>query len=226
MSVQIEETVRPFVVLPYMMDLIGRSSTSPRWLIVHPYNPNRPALTMKVNERGPWTLQEPTPLLSDTKDAENWAMRVLQHHLRDEGTDIQYHSEPNGPQTFPDFRADIGGEEWEIEVTRILGDLLTNRQVPDTPRDSRKVIERAAQSPQIGERDVEKALGQAIRSKACKRPSVGTGFKYCLMMVNAAGLNVCRQSPVWQGKDLSAFNAVVLINGYTQPEIEFIKGSL
>ena len=226
MSVQVDDAIRPFVVQLYMVDLIGRSSNNPRWLIVHPYNPDAPALAVKVEERGPWTFREPTPLLSDTKDAESWAMRELQTSLRDEGVDVQYCSEPNGPTTFPDFRADIGDEEWDIEVTRVLGDLLNSRHVPDKSRDSKKVIERAAQSPQISDSDVEKALDQAIRNKARKRPSVGTGYKYCLLLVNAVGLDVGKQSSVWQGKDLSSFDAVVLISGYTDPEIEFIKGSL
>ena len=60
---------------------------------------------------------------------------------------------------------------------------MNNRHVPDRSRDSRRVIERAAQSPEIGESDVERALNQAIRSKASKRPSVGKGFKYCLLLV-------------------------------------------
>lgn len=226
MSVQVDEAIWPFVVQPYMMDLIGRSSANPRWLIVHLYNPNRPALAVKVAEHGPWTFKEPTPLLSDTKDAENWAIGELQNYLRDEGVDTQFRSEPNGPTTFPDFRADIGGEEWDVEVTRVLGDLLNSRHVPDKSRDSKKVIETAAQSPPISESDAGKALDQAVRSKGRKRPSVGRGFKYCLLLVNAAGLDVGRQSPVWRGKDLSSFDAVVLISGYTDPEIEFIKGSL
>ena len=226
MSVRVDETVHSFVVQPYKMDLIGRHSEDPRWLIIHLYNPNMPALVVKVAEHGPWTFREPTPLLSDTKDAENWAMLVLQNHLRDEGVDIQFHPEPNGPGTFPDFRADIGVEEWDVEVTRVLGDLLNSRHVPNESRDPHKVIEVAAQTPQISDSDVERALDRAITRKAGKRPSVGTGFKYCLILVNPVGLDVGIQSPVWQGKDLSSFDAVVLISGYTHPKIEFIKGSL
>ena len=226
MSIPVNGSTQAFVVLPYAMDLPGHRSPDPKWLIVHLYNPDLPALVMRVREDGPWTFREPTPLLSDTKDAENWAMGQLRDHLYNEGVDIRFVSEPNGPGTFPDFRATIAGEKWDVEVTRVLGDLMNNRHVPDRSRDSRRVIERAAQSPEIGESDVERALNQAIRSKASKRPSVGKGFKYCLLLVNAAGLNVGEQSPVWQDKNLSSFDAIVLMSGYTHPKIEFIKGRL
>ena len=226
MGVRVDKTVQSFVVQPYKMDLIGRHSEDPRWLIIHLYNPNMPALVVKVGEHGPWSFKEPTPLLSDTKDAESWAVWELQTYLRGEGVDIEIHSEPNGPTTFPDFRTVVGDEIWDVEVTRVLGDLLNSRHVPEKSRDSKKVIERAAQSSQISDTDVEKALDHAIRSKARKRPSVGTGFKYGLLLMNPVGLDVGKHSPVWQGKNLSSFDAVVLISGYTHPKIEFIKGSL
>lgn len=225
-SVLVNESIQCFVVRPYAMDLPGHRTADPRWLIVHLYNPDLPAMVMRVAQQGPWTFREPTPLLSDTKDTENWAMGQLQARLYHECGDILIRSEPNGPDTFPDFRADIDGTGWDIEVTRVLGDLLNDRHVPDKSRNRQKVIERAAQSSQLSESDVERALDQAIRSKARKRSSVPRGFKYCLVLVTAAEFDLGKWAPCWQGKDLSSFDAVVLMSGYTQPDVEFIKGHL
>ena len=74
MSVAIGQESRRFVVEPYKMDLTRRGSTDPRWLIVHIYNPDIPALAISVEAQGPLTFKEPTPLLSDTEVAETWAM--------------------------------------------------------------------------------------------------------------------------------------------------------
>lgn len=68
-SVKVGDENRQFVVEPYKMDLPRRHSTNPRWMIVHLYNPDMPALAIKVEAEGPLTFREPTPLLSDTEVA-------------------------------------------------------------------------------------------------------------------------------------------------------------
>ena len=73
-SITTSQETRHFVVEPYKMDLTRRHSTDPRWLIVHLYNPDMPALAIRVETQGPLTFKEPTPLLSDTQVAEKWAM--------------------------------------------------------------------------------------------------------------------------------------------------------
>ena len=73
-SIAVGQEVHHFVVEPYKMDLTRRRSTDPRWLIVLLYNSDRPALGIRVGAQGPLTFKEPTPLLSGTKVAEEWAM--------------------------------------------------------------------------------------------------------------------------------------------------------
>ena len=44
------------------------------------------------------------------------------------------------------------------------------------------------------------------------------------MLLNALDLDIGRQSNVWEGMDLTSFHAVVLVNGYSRPSVELIKG--
>ena len=86
-------------------------------------------------------------------------------------------------------------------------------------------MDRAVQSSPIEDGDVENALDSAIKSKGPKRRSDGTGSNYCLLLLNPLGLDVGSQSPWWKGRDLTSFDVVVLVNGYSQPSVEFIKGN-
>lgn len=224
-SVPVGEETRCVVVEPYTMDLTRRRSTDPRWLIVHMYNPEIPAMAIKVGAEGPMTFREPTPLLSDTEVAEKWAMKVLQGYLRSTEVDVRcVRHEPNGPTTFPDYQAQLNAVPWDFEVTRILGDILRTRHILDNPRDRTKVMNRAVQSPPLEEKDAGIALDKAIKSKENSRARQGATTKYCLILLNPLDLDIDIQSDVWKDKDLTPFDAVVLINGFSHPRVGLIKG--
>ena len=224
-SIAVGQEIHHFVVEPYKMDLTRRRSTDPRWLIVHLYNPDIPALAIGVEAQGPLTFKEPTPLLSDTEVAEKWAMGVIQSHLREAGVDVRCVCyEPNGPKTFPDDRARLNGTLWDFEITRVLRGFLENRRILDQPRDVRKNMDMAVQSPPIDERYVGTALDHAIKSKEGKNQSDGIARSLCLVLLNALDLDIGSQSNVWEDMDLTSFHAVILVNGYSRPSVELIKG--
>ncbi len=224
-SVAVGQETRSFVVEPYKMELTRRHSPDPRWLVVHLYNPALPALAIRVGSQGPLTFRQPTPLLSDTEVAENWTMSVLQDYLRASGIEIRgVCYEPNGPKTFPDYRATVEGASWDFEITRVLGDILTDRHILDKPRDSRQNINMAVQSRPIEDGDVKTALYSAIESKKRKSRPDGVTRGLCLVLLNALDLDIGSQSTIWQDMDLDSLDAVALVNGYDQPSVELIKG--
>ena len=217
--------MHPFVVHPYKMDLTRRRSTDPRWLIVHLYNPDKPALAIKVESQGPFTFKEPTPLLSNTEVAEDWAMSVMRGHFRDNDVDIQGVShEPNGPKTFPDYQAQLNGTPWDFEITRVLGNILRARHIFDEARDARSVMLKAVQSPPIKEEDIRAALDHAIESKRRERSVDGIANRLCLILLNPLGLEIGGELNVWDGRDLTSFDAVILVGGYPHPNTELIAG--
>ena len=189
------------------------------------YNPDMPAMAIGVEAQGPLTFREPTPLLSDTEVAERWAMEVVEGYLSNMGVDIVCAChEPNGPKTFPDYRAQLNGATWNFEITRVLGNILETRRVLDRPRDARKMMNRAVQSPPIEQGDIEVALNHAIKSKA-RKCEAGEGTpNFCLVLLNALHLDIGRRSNVWEGVDSAFFDAVILVGEYSQSSIEFIKG--
>ena len=190
-SIAAGQKMRHFVVEPYKMDLTRRRSTDPRWLIVHLYNPDIPALAIGVGAQGPLTFKEPTPLLSNTKVAEEWAMGVIQNHLREAGVGVRCVSyEPNGPTTFPDYRARLNGTPWDFEITRVLGDILENRHILDQPRDARRNMDLAVQSPPIDEKDISTALDRTIKNKEGKDQPDGITRSLCLVLLNALDLDI------------------------------------
>ena len=226
-SVAVGQEMCHFVVEPYKLDLTRRQSTDPRWLIIYLYNPNMPALAIGVEAQGPLTFKEPTPLLSHTEVAEKWAMGIMQDYLRDAGVDVRcVCHEPNGPKTFPDYGVRLDGAPWDFEITRVLSGMLENRHILDKPRNPRKNMDLAVQSPPIEDGDVRIALECAIKSKEDRRQSSGTARNLCLVLLDALDLNVGSQSNAWDKMDLTSFDAVVLVNGYSQPSVELISGRL
>ena len=224
-SVTVGDEMRHFVVEPYKMNLPTQDSKNVHWLIVHLYNPDKPAMSIKVEDQGPWAFKEPTPLLSDTEVAEDWAMKALEAHFIQEGIavhDVCY--EPNGPSTFPDYRACLDGTTWNFEITRVLGDMLETRHILDKPRDTEKMMRRAIQSPPIQDSDIRNAVDHAIKSKERKQPVDGAPSNLCLVLIDALDLGLGSKSTFWKDIDLSAFNAVVLVDGYPQPRLAFLKG--
>ena len=62
-------------------------------------------------------------------------MGVIQSHLREAGVDVRCVCyEPNGPKTFPDYRAQLNGTLWDFEITRVLGDILNNRLILESAK--------------------------------------------------------------------------------------------
>ena len=84
----------------------------------------------------------------------------------------------------------------------------------------------AVQSPPKEDEDVRIALERAIKSKKQRRQSNETARNFCLVLLNALDLNVGTQSNVWEEMALTSFDAVVLVNGYSQPSVELISGRL
>ena len=182
-SLSVSGENRRFVLAPYEMDIESRRSNDPRWVIVLLFNPDMPPLGIKIGVPKPLNFKEPTPLLSDTEIAEKWAMQVMEDTLRDSGDSIEYRHEPNGPKTFPDFAANISGIDWDIEVTRVLGDILQERHILNKPRNTRKMFKTAVHKPSIGPDDAKEALQKAIESKKRDR-TAGEQRRYGLVLLN------------------------------------------
>ena len=72
----------------------------------------------------------PTTALESTGDVERMAVDAIRDAVEKNGFAVEREEhEPNGDGEFPDFRLVISGQEWAVEVTRVLGDIVGKRIV-------------------------------------------------------------------------------------------------
>ena len=223
-SVTVDGKTLSFTVTPYMMGPLCQADADERWLLINLYNPHMPSMAIAVAEEGFMALKEPTPLLGDTEAVETWAMEKLTERWTRSGIHVQnVGKEPNGPKTFPDYTVSLNQKRWTCEITRVLGTIPTTRRVLDQPRDRIRNMERAVQSPPLLPSDIEAAVGKAITDKTAIRRKQSSTNRVCLVLVNVLDRELDKQSTVWQQQDLAAFDAVVLISGFSEPRVEWIK---
>ena len=217
-----------FQVEPYEIELSERHVDGPRWMILYLFNPDDPAIVMRIPVPGPWTNLEPTLALGNTNDIESAAMAIIEKNLHKKQVTVDFIPEPNGFATFPDFEAKIGETNWTIEVTRVLGGVTEGRVFRMGGKNQESRLSRVAQSPPLDSVQVDKALSSALEGKAAKALQRKRGARYCLVLVNVVGLDIGRRATIWNGKDLSAFDAVIVIhtNAMSESTLEYIKGDL
>ena len=227
-SVETDEMSYVFELDTYEIDLPLEYVDDPRWLILHLFNPDDPAMELLIPEPGSLIDVMPTMALDDTARLEYAAMEIVEQDLRSKQTRVEYTHEPNGVATFPDFEAYIDGAKWEIEVTRVLTGIAGGRTFRSGARNEESAVAQIVQSSPIGDNEIDHALTTALEGKGAKSPRVEPGTNYCLILVDVANLGIQKESDVWKEKDLSAFAAVIVISESARQEsvIEYIKGSL
>ena len=228
LSVPCEGRNYAFSVEAYQLDLPKHHKVSPGWLAVLLFNPREPLIELQVPERGALLTVDTTLPLGDSRFAEEWAMEAVASDLKAKDVAVDYVHEPNGDSTFPDFEAVIQSVEWSVEVTCVLGGITDGRHIKLPARNREAMIDRAAQSPPIDGEVVAAALEQALVSKRERASLRKPGTKYCLLLVNVIDLDVGKSSKDWDDKDLSAFDAVVMVhcNPRSNEVVEYIKGDL
>lgn len=125
--------------------------------------------------------------------------------------------EPNGRARFPDFRITLSsGEVWALEVTEVAPkrDVLNANQPAETGVE--------LLNPVADRADAFKAeLSRLLDKKAQKSPQTD-GMKYCLGIYAPIEWDLAPGSDVWDGQDLSAFDAVAVVRIYKA--VSFVKG--
>lgn len=138
--------------------------------------------------------------------------------------------EPNGHQKFPDYKVQMDGRDWVVEVTRLMGAIPKNRVITTTERYTRQSISRAASQPGIDSNDIDAAIRQALNDKSRCRKCVASNELYCLLLVDVMDLVDQNDTGQWAKYDdeLAAFDSVALVQIEPgQPDaVTVIKGSI
>ena len=183
-----------------VIGLVNRSDTAAEFLV--------------ENDRGEGLRY--TDLYASKRNMEFFAIDAL---CRDLNLNGGYKYEPLGKDTFPDFELPVGGQRWAVEVTRIETGMVT--YVKLAREVNRRTIDGAAQNP-ITDSGVRDALAKAFDEKTEKRNKGSNYSRYCLLLVDIVDAVGGKDSAVWNGIDLSAFDAVVVVS--LDGTVSYIKG--
>ena len=101
----------------------------------------------------------PTTALESTGDVERMAVDAIRDAVEKNGFAVEREEhEPNGDGEIPDFRLVISGQEWAVEVTRVLGDIVGKRIVTVGVEDTEEYISRASKAPPLSLSELHKAV--------------------------------------------------------------------
>lgn len=129
--------------------------------------------------------------------------------------------EPLGKSTYPDFELSVEGQEWAIEVARIESGMTSYVEI------GRQLDQRGfnrAFENHITDARVENTLREEIRQKSKSRADCPAYSRHCLLLVDIVDGVGDKGSRVWEGCDLSAFDAVALIR--MDGSVDFFEGQI
>ena len=136
--------------------------------------------------------------------------------------------EPNGLMTFPDYKVNLDGQDWVVEVTRVLGLITCSRVITLPERNYHSSMARAANQPGITGEDADAAILKAISDKSQRRAFVASNEMYCLLLVDVMELIDQNDTAQWSKYDFTAFDSVVLVQiAPGQPDaVTVVKGPI
>ena len=206
----------------------GETSLGNReWLVIQ-HDVDDPALTHWVDpDRPPYV--SPTTALENTCDVEYRAVAAIRGGVEKNGLTIEHEAhEPNGHGEFPDFQLVISGQDWTVEVTRVLGDIVGKRIVTIGVKDTEAHVSRAAKAPALSHEDIHKAVEKALSDKAAMVPKLAPNTRYCVVLVDTLEQLEPSDDNYWSGFDLSAFDAVAVarIEENSPTALGFVKGNI
>ena len=196
------------------------------WLVLQ--QGDDPALTCWVDPDRP-PFMSPTTALKNTDDVELRAIAAIRDAAEKNGLAVENEiHEPNGSSQFPDFQILIGGQKWELEVTRVLGDIVGKRIITIGKHQTEEYVRRAAKAPPLLPSDIHKAVEKAISDKAARSPRLSSNATSCLVLVDTLEQLELNDDSYWGSFDLTAFDviAVARIEENSRNLLHFVKGSI
>ena len=206
----------------FEVDLMANDHVKRDGLVIGLVNPEDPAAVRLVEREREGVLTF-IDLYASNEDMEIFALESLRRDLCSRLDirleDLRSRYEPLGDDTFPDFELELEGEMWAVEVARIQEGMVSYVEV-DRPLDQRG-IERALR-PSITAENVSKAVGQELADKAEKWSKCPRYSRCCLLLVDVVDSVEGPESAFWEGHDLSAFDAVVVVK--LSGRVDYISG--
>ena len=191
-------------------------------LVIWLDNPAEPAAEHLVQSGSDESLTL-TELFASKENAEYFAMASLGRDLlADENLthdDLECRYEPLG-NAFPDFELVVRGQQWAVEVTRIEHEMVSHLRLAE--RMGADMLDRVVQR-QVTRTAVAAALHKALTDKTRIRTQCTQYPRACLLLLDVVDAVDAADSSIWDGIDLSAFDAIALVK--LDGTISYIKNS-
>ena len=217
LSITYEDDLFVFVVRLHENKFVPPDS-----LVLGLNNPSEPVAEHLIQNDGGGLLTL-TDLYASKQKMENFAMNSFCKDLISNSSitpdDLKSSYEPLG-NTFPDFELFIRKQAWAIEVTRIESGMVSYVQMTEPMEKDR--FEKAAQNC-VTEVGIVDALNKALDKKTRRRAQCSKYFRFCLLLVDVVDSISGKESPVWNGIDLSAFDVIALVK--FDGSVTYIKGT-
>ena len=124
--------------------------------------------------------------------------------------------EPNGKTSFPDWRASIDGDTYDIEVTRMLKGMMAPRLVTAKRKplsdSSDPRVEKAIANAEFNENEIRDSISATLIDKTNVRRKFGSIDPCILIIVNDFFSLMEARFRIWDNHDYSAFGGVFLAN--------------
>ena len=174
------------------------SSSDPHWVIFAP-------------EEGPpvyaYASEQPR-MLSETESSELAAWEKVKSWLEAAAISVQQEQQyPEGKNAFPDFRAWIGDQEYDIEMTSVPD--LEKWTIRGNYRDLEKMICRVAAQPSETQKEVVDKLHEVLGIKV-RRASAST--QRFMLVVSNWSTHELGDKALWPTRHFSEIDIVLLID--------------
>ena len=207
--------------LVFKVDLFVDEYMSQDSIVISLANQKDPAV-VRLEEKDRKYGFELSPHYGSKEDMEHFAIRALCLDLCSNGgispEGLKYLYEPLG-NSFPDFELRVEEEVWAVEVARVESGMVSYVEVErglDT-RGMHNAFRNCITDNKVGE-----TLRREISDKAEKRADCPRYSRCCLLLVDIVDSVGGSESTVWNGCDLSAFDAVVTVR--LDGSVSHIKG--
>ena len=150
-------------------------------------------------------------VLNEQEVSEQTAWERVSSWLRDIDFPVKGRPYPNGENCFPDYRAWIGGQEYDVEMTSVPD--MKRWTIKSTYRDLERSISEVAKHSGETKDNVAEDLQRVLvkKRKRVERAAEGTPQKPCVLVISNWSVHKISDESYWSKEDLRAFEAVILL---------------
>ena len=206
--VQGRERTKSLAVLEQSLDIEVPDKTiyvclnnwhSPSWVTAAPRN--RPPME---------AVARPT-VLNEKEVSEQAAWERVSSWLSELGFSVQGLPYPNGENSFPDYRAWIRGQEYDVEMTSVPD--LKKWTIKSAYRNLEKVIQEVAKHRGETKQEMVDDLERVLAQKRKRIDSVdGDVRRPCVLVITNWSVHELSDEAYWPKENLRAFEAVILVD--------------